>query len=51
MPAERLALNDCDRYFDWRASGGYVTTFKVRSKEVTYDRHFRDEFTDNNLQE
>src|ERR1035438_8121038 len=34
-PAERLALNDCDRYFDWRASGGYVTTFKVRSKEVT----------------
>jgi integrase len=35
MPAERLALNDCDRYFDWRASGGYVTTFKVRSKEVT----------------
>ena len=35
MPAERLALNDCDRYFDWRTSGGYVTTFKVRSKEVT----------------
>ena len=35
MPAARLALNDCDRYFDWRTSGGYVTTFKVRSKEVT----------------
>jgi integrase len=35
MQAERLALNDCDRYLDWRNSGGYVTTFKVRSKEVT----------------
>ena len=35
MPAGRLTLNDCDRYFDWRTSGGYVTTFKVRSKEVT----------------
>jgi integrase len=35
MPAERLVLNDCDRYLDWRASGGYVSTFKVRSKEVT----------------
>ena len=35
MLAELLALNDCDRYLDWRTSGGYVTTFKVRSKEVT----------------
>ena len=35
MQAERLALNDCDRYLDWRTSGGYITTFRVRSKEVT----------------
>ena len=37
QPADltHLALNDCDRYFDWRTSGGYVATFKVRSKEVT----------------
>jgi integrase len=33
--ASRLTLDDCDRYFDWRASGGYVPTFKVRSKQVT----------------
>jgi integrase len=35
MLAARLALSDCDGYFDWRASGGYVTTFMVRSKQVT----------------
>ena len=33
--ASRLTLDDCDRYFDWRASGGYVPTFKVRGKQVT----------------
>jgi integrase len=33
--ASRLTLDDCDRYFAWRASGGYVPTFKVRSKQVT----------------
>lgn len=35
MLAALLALSDCDRYFDWRASGGYVTTFMLRSKEIT----------------
>jgi len=33
--ASRLTLDDCDCYFAWRASGGYVPTFKVRSKQVT----------------
>jgi integrase len=33
--ASRLTLDDCDRYFAWRASGGYVPTFKVRGKQVT----------------
>jgi integrase len=35
MLASRLTLDDCDRYFDWLASGGYVPTFKVRGKQVT----------------
>ncbi|MGH7968238.1 MAG: tyrosine-type recombinase/integrase, partial [Limisphaerales bacterium] len=35
MLVARLALSDCDRYYDWRASGGYVPTFQVRSKQVT----------------
>jgi len=33
--ASRLTLDDCDRYFAWRASGGYVPTFEVRGKQVT----------------
>ena len=35
MLAALLALSDCDRYFDWRASGCHVPTFQVRSKQVT----------------
>ena len=35
MLAGNLGLPECDRYCDWRNSGGYVATFKVRSKTVT----------------
>lgn len=35
MPAASLTLADCDKYLDWRASGGYVAKFTVRGKPQT----------------
>jgi len=35
MPAAALTLGDCDRYLDWRTSGGYVAKFTVRGKPQT----------------
>lgn len=35
MPAASLTLGDCDKYLDWRTSGGYVASFTVRGKEQT----------------
>lgn len=35
MPAASLAMGDCDRYLDWRTSGGYVAKFTVRGKPQT----------------
>jgi len=35
MPAASLTLGDCDKYLDWRMSGGYVATFTVRGKPQT----------------
>jgi integrase len=32
MTAAGLTLADCDRYFNWRNSGGYVSEHKVRGK-------------------
>ncbi len=34
-PAASLTLADCDRYRDWRASGGYVVTYTLRGHEQT----------------
>jgi integrase len=33
--ARLLTMLDCDRYRDWRNSGGYVAKFKVRGHDVT----------------
>jgi integrase len=35
MPAASLTLADCDKYLDWRISGGYVAKFTVRGKPQT----------------
>lgn len=35
IPAASLTLGDCDKYLDWRTSGGYVATFTVRGKPQT----------------
>jgi len=35
MPAAALTLGDCDKYLDWRTSGGYVAKFMVRGKPQT----------------
>ena len=35
MPAASLTLGDCDKYLDWRTSGGYVAKFTVRGKPQT----------------
>jgi len=35
MPAASLTLADCDKYLDWRTSGGYVAKFTVRGKPQT----------------
>lgn len=35
QPAASLTLADCDKYLDWRTSGGYVATFTVRGKPQT----------------
>ena len=34
-PAASLTLGDCDKYLDWRTSGGYVAKFTVRDKPQT----------------
>lgn len=34
-PAASLALADCDRYHQWRVSGGYVVIYKLRGHEQT----------------
>src|SRR5208283_3272279 len=35
MPAASLSLADCDKYLDWRTSGGYTAKFTVRGKPQT----------------
>jgi len=35
MPAAALTLADCDKYLDWRNSGGYTAKFTVRGKAQT----------------
>lgn len=35
MPAASLTLGNCDKYLDWRTSGGYVAKFTVRGKPQT----------------
>jgi len=35
MPAAALTLGDCDRYLDWRNSGGYVATWQAHGKTHT----------------
>ncbi|HYV26813.1 MAG TPA: tyrosine-type recombinase/integrase [Candidatus Eisenbacteria bacterium] len=35
MPAASLSLADCDKFLDWRTSGGYVAKFTVRGKPQT----------------
>lgn len=35
MPAASLTIADCDKYLDWRTSGGYVAKFTVRGKPQT----------------
>ncbi len=35
MAAASLTLADCDKYLDWRTSGGYVAKFTVRGKPQT----------------
>lgn len=35
MPAASLTVGDCDKYLDWRTSGGYVAKFTVRGKPQT----------------
>jgi len=35
MPAAALTLGDCDKYFDWRNSGGYSTEYKLRGHTKT----------------
>ncbi|MGA3284322.1 MAG: tyrosine-type recombinase/integrase [Verrucomicrobiota bacterium] len=35
LPAASLTLGDCDKYLDWRTSGGYVAKFTVRGKPQT----------------
>ena len=35
MPAASSTLGDCDKYLDWRTSGGYVARFTVRGKPQT----------------
>ena len=32
MQAAGITLAECDKYFDWRKSGGYVAEFKLRGK-------------------
>jgi len=34
-PAASLTLGDCDKYLEWRTSGGYVAKFTVRGKPQT----------------
>lgn len=34
-PAAGLTLHDCDKYLDWRTSGGYVAKFTVRGRPQT----------------
>lgn len=35
MPAAALSLADCDKYLEWRTSGGYIARFTVRGKPQT----------------
>src|SRR5665213_4131006 len=35
MPAASLTLADCDKYLDWRNSGGYVAKFMLHGKPQT----------------
>ena len=35
LPAAALTLADCDKYFDWRNSGGYQTEYKLRGHTKT----------------
>ena len=35
MPAASLTFGHCDKYLDWRTSGGYVASFTVRGKPQT----------------
>jgi integrase len=39
IPAAALTLGDCDKYLDWRTSGGYVAKFTVRGKPQTMQTH------------
>lgn len=32
LPAAALTLGDCDKYLEWRTSGGYVANFNLRGK-------------------
>src|SRR6266571_4406891 len=34
-PASALLLADCDKYFDWRNSGGYLSEYKLRGHTKT----------------
>jgi integrase len=38
-PAVTLMHDDCDKYLDWRASGGYVAKFNLRGKPHTQETH------------
>lgn len=35
IPAAALTLGDCDKYLEWRTSGGYVANFHLRGKPQT----------------
>jgi len=39
MPAASLTVADCDKYLDWRTSGGYVAKFLMRGKPQTMQTH------------
>lgn len=37
-PAASVTMGDCDKYRDWRFSGGYVSTYKVRGGHERTER-------------
>ncbi len=39
MAAATLTLDDCDKYREWRSSGGYVAKFMMRGKAQTMQTH------------